>query len=181
MLDRHWKRDCFRSDAGHPPLAFSSPLFASRCRDMTHFKWLFTCIKSRAKALNELLSTIQLEWPSHITQCSLQPRCNTGTSTKTKEQLLSQVLIKFCPDYRPELVLIGLQMGFKWNAINSYERLDSGSTRSAWLKRWSFLKWRQWSAAQQVFNRPESFLKLFLLKRTLVSGVALTHDITLVF
>lgn len=49
-----------------PPAAcfFFPPVFESLKRH-DPFKWLFTCIRRRAKALlNELLSTIQLEWPS---------------------------------------------------------------------------------------------------------------------
>lgn len=49
-----------------PPAAcfFFPPVFQSQRRH-DPFKWLFTCIRRRAKALlNELLSTIQLEWPS---------------------------------------------------------------------------------------------------------------------
>lgn len=49
-----------------PPAAsfFFPPVFRSLKRH-DPFKWLFTCIRRRAKALlNELLSTIQLEWPS---------------------------------------------------------------------------------------------------------------------
>lgn len=64
MLDRHWKRDCLHWDSEHPPLAFLPPVFQSPQRH-DPFKWLFTCIRRRAKALlNEVLSTIQLEWTS---------------------------------------------------------------------------------------------------------------------
>lgn len=65
MLDSHRKRDCLHSDAGHPLFAFSSLLAFQSLKRHDPFKWLFTCIRRKAKALlNELLSTIQLEWPS---------------------------------------------------------------------------------------------------------------------
>lgn len=65
MLDRHRKGDCLHSDAGHPLLAFSFLLVFQSLKRHDPFKWLFTCIRRRGKALlNELLSTIQLEWPS---------------------------------------------------------------------------------------------------------------------
>ena len=67
------------------PCFFFPPVFKSLERH-DPFKWLFTCIRRRAKALlNELLSTIQLEWPSQkhsfphytmLSTASLQHRLN---------------------------------------------------------------------------------------------------------
>lgn len=65
MLDRHWKRGCLHWGAELPPLALSSPPVFQSPQRHDPFKWLFTCIRRRAKALlNEVLSTIQLEWTS---------------------------------------------------------------------------------------------------------------------
>lgn len=78
------KRRLFTFRCWPPTTGFFFPPVFQSLRRHDPFKWLFTCIRRRAKALlNELLSTIQLEWPSqqlnffHITQRNLLSRCCT--------------------------------------------------------------------------------------------------------
>lgn len=75
---------------------FFPPVFTSLQRH-DPFKWLFTCIRRRAKALlNEVLSTIQLEWTSQqhnfpLSTMLTSAEQNTGRSRKSKEQLWSHL------------------------------------------------------------------------------------------
>lgn len=74
-------------------LLFLPPVFLT-LRRHDPVKWLFTCIRKRAKALlNELLSTIQLAWTS---QQHNFPGCTMLVSAKLQTQKVTACLWHAC-------------------------------------------------------------------------------------